>query len=259
MSIKDKSKMLISIIGESIRGYFNENSLNKIYTYKFLIKDKYKKLFESDEIKRMDNSVNGFEKNILLKNILSEKINKAEDKLQYYNWIVKEWGGIKNFRKKVNEIDSFVKDIKEGKLNSKNFLTISSYSKIISFINPKEYFIFDSRVAYVLNWLLLKNYFRENSYFIVPPGRNSDLIKFNIDTIINLYDKTNPKNYYEKTDVYFIYCEFIKKMYEKIKCNIITEPYYIEMMLFGLFDKVCEEIKDRVEIIIGNAHGDSHP
>ena len=246
MTITDEAEKLVFTIGGDIRDYFNKYPLDEIYTYNFTVEDV--RLFRNDEIKRINNLKNGFEKNKLLKIILSDKLSIAEDKLPYYNWIVKQWGGIKNFEKTIDDIEDFFMNINNKKLISKYYNSISSYSKIISFTKPDEYFIFDSRVAYVLNWLLLKNYKSENNFFIIPPGRNSDLVKYNMDTIINLYEKGGSIKYYEKKYLYFIYCEFVKKLFKEN--DNIEKPYYVEMMLFGLFDKICAEIKTKVKIII---------
>ena len=252
MLITNEAERLVTSIGKTIVTYFNQYSLEEIYTV-FTNEDFPfdNKLFNKKDIERINSAINGVEKYKILKQIVIEKLNATNNRLEYYYWIVREWGGIINFKKTNNDINDFLKSIKNGKLNSIQIGTISSYSKIISFLEPTDYFIFDSRVAYVLNWLLLKNYNKDNKYFIVPSGRNSDLVKYNIDTIINLYEKNNEKKYYSKKDMYFIYCEFIKLLFQKTKSEIIKEPYYIEMMLFGLFDKICmPEIKTKVKIII---------
>ena len=246
MSILSEAKMLVGVIGEDIENYFKIYSLDNIYTYIFSIENS---LFYEKEITEINLSKNGFERNIVLKKLLKDKLNTVKDKLKYYNWIVKEWGGIKTFGKSIIEINNFIDCINIEKINANQFNTISSYSKIISFINPYDYFIYDSKVAYTLNWLLLKNYDKNNKYFYIPPGRNSDLVKYNMDTIINLYNKNNVKVYHNKKDVYFIYCKFIKLLFEKDK-SFIKEPFYIEMMLFGLFNIISNEIKEKVKIII---------
>ena len=248
MFIIDEAERLVFNIGGDIKHYFSLYTLENIYLYNFTISDQT--LFTFDEMNKINGLKNGFEKNKLLKDILFQKIMNSENKLQYYNWIVKQWGGIRHFDKSKEEIDDFFENITNKRLYVRHFGTISSYSKLISFKNPSEYFIFDSKVAYVLNWLLLKNYKKENKYFIIPPGRNSDLVKYNMDTIINLYDKNNIKHYYEKKHTYFIYCEFIKRLFKNIKNGNIEKPYYIEMMLFGLFENISNEIKNRVRIII---------
>jgi hypothetical protein len=255
MNISDEAKELVATIGESIEYYLNKYPIDMVYDYDIVINST---LFKNDnaEIQKINNLKSKYEKNRLLKYFISKKLKDAINKLDYYNWIVSEWGGIKNFGKnvedkvKIRDIEYFFECIQKGELNYKQFNTISSYSKIISFTEPNNYFIYDSRVAYVLNWFLLKNYKQKNHFFIIPSGRNSDLIKYNMDTIINLYEKGNIKEYYDKKYTYFVYCDFIKKLFEKTKNDEVNEPYYIEMMLWGLFNKVIQEIKNNVKIVI---------
>ena len=249
MLIAKEAENLVSCIGGEIEEFFTTYSLKSIYSYNFPVNNGG--IFNTDEAIKINSLRNGFEKNKLLKEILCMKLNSNDDLLQYYNWIVKEWGGIRSFGKTIEEINGFINKISTKKLNSIHYNTISSYSKIISFLHPDDYFIYDSKVAYVLNWLLLKNYKRESKYFFVPPGRNADLVKYNMDTIIYLHDKNSKKDYFDKKYVYFIYCEFIKKLFIKIQSNVVEKAYFIEMMLFGLFEEVCEEIKSKVKVEIG--------
>jgi len=249
MNIINESNRLFTIIGKNIDDYVNKYKITDIYKYD--LSSINFNIFEKDKVNEIKKSNNEYEQNRKLKYILNNILNEnIDNKLDYYNWIVKDWGGIGSFRKKIEDIDSFLKNVKDKKIKSIQFSTISSFSKIISFIQPNDYFIYDSRVAYVLNWLLLKNYSKDNYFFIIPSGRNSDLVKYSMDTIISLFDKKNDKQFYPKRHSYFIYCDFIKVLYNKIKNPIINDPFYFEMLLFGLFEKICDEIKKDVEIII---------
>jgi hypothetical protein len=67
---------------------------------------------------------------------------------------------------------------------------ISSWSKIHSFSNIETDIIYDSKVIYSLNWLLLTLDGYDGKYFHQPMSRNNKLITFPIDTIIN-YRHTN--------------------------------------------------------------------
>ena len=249
MLIAKEAEYLISCIGGEIEGFFATYSLDGIYSYSFTVDNG--EIFNGDEMNKINSLRNGFEKNKLLKEMFCVKLSSNNDLLKYYNWIVKEWGGIRNFGKTIEDVNEFIYRISTKKLYATHYNTISSYSKIISFLHPNEYFIYDSKVAYVLNWLLLKNYKRESKYFFVPPGRNADLVKYNMDTIIYLHDKNSKKEYFDKKYVYFIYCEFIKRLFINIQSSVVEKPYFIEMMLFGLFDEMCEEIKSKVKVEIG--------
>ena len=248
MYINNEVKCLYDTIGKDLEKYFCNYKIEDIYTYDFSISNL--ELFTKDEIFKINNLKNGFEKNIELKILLSNKLKDAKNKGVYYKWIVTEWGGIGSFKQKEEEIEKFLLNVSKNKLNSLQFNTIASYSKIISFIYPFEYFIFDSRVAFVLNWLLLKNYKKDNKYFLNPPGRNADIVKYNMDTIISLYKKHDEKLFFKKNEIYFIYCDFVKYVHKNMKNERIKFPYYIEMILFGLFDKICCELKNSVNVII---------
>ena len=96
-----------------------------------------------------------FDKQIQLKKSLSGKLNGSFDNEYANKWIVHEWGGIKSF--KIDErVSNFKKELGKGELNRQSYTIISSLSKIASFVNPKEYFVYDSRVAYSLNVLIME-------------------------------------------------------------------------------------------------------
>jgi len=241
-------KKLGDMLYEHITFYLNGKEIDDFYKYDFIIDNE--DLFEIEEINKINNSINGFEKNVLLKNILCNKLKQNESDYIYYLWIVNKWGGIGGFKQEYPEIKKFIENISKKKINYKQLNTISSYSKIISFINPEKYFIYDSKVAFVLNWLLLKNYSKENIYFLNPNGRNSEILKNDMDTIINLYEKNDIKRFFEKDDIYFFYCDLIVYLFEKLKSNKIQKAFYIEMFLFGLFEIMVNEMEKKVKIII---------
>ena len=66
-------------------------------------------------------------------------------------WIIRDWGGIKTGK---NE-DTL--ELIKTSLSQKEFQfkRIASSSKIASFMYPDRYAIYDSRVAYTLNWIIL--------------------------------------------------------------------------------------------------------
>jgi hypothetical protein len=96
---------------------------------------------------------NIFEREIKLKKLISKKLNelKLKNDPNFYvlaNWIVVKWGGIKSNLSK-NDIDTFLNSEKP------KFERIASTSKVGSFLYPNSHIIYDSRVAYSLNWILL--------------------------------------------------------------------------------------------------------
>jgi hypothetical protein len=254
--IENEAKKLVACIGKDIRNYFHKHKLSEIYGFKFKTDDEV--LFTANDREKIAKESNFFEKNLRLKEIVSEKLEEAktdEGRFRYYEWIVKNWGGIYTFQGTKDKIADFIDSVKEGR--SAQFSGISSYSKIMSFVDPTKYFIYDSRVAYALNWLLLKHSTSETLYFRVPDGRNTDLRDYDIETIVNIYNiagnesaKNYPKKiYYPKRDVYLIYNSFIRQLHNEMK-TAVEKPYYIEMLLFALFDVIIEEVKNTVKINI---------
>jgi hypothetical protein len=210
--------------------------LDKNYTWSIPDIDD-KKLFSDIDKDQIISKKNDFEKNVLLKDILSKKIGKAYDKqkLKHYEWIIQKWGRIGS-KKNLDDFESFIKNLKANKISTK---TISSYSKIVSFMEPDKYFILDSRVTYSLNWILFKIREENQLYFPVLQGRNSEIGKYDMNTILSLFYKKrkNKEIYYKTKDAYIIYCEFIKEVSKKCNLEIQKKPYYMEMILFSMLKR----------------------
>lgn len=190
-----------------------------------------------------------------------ENINDKDYIVKF--WIINKWGGISSFKdnkeKLVNsnrtKIDNFLTCINERKmLNKSLFEVISSLSKVASFSNSTKYFVYDSRVIYCLNWLILKSNSTGDRFFPIPQGRNAKLSFFDLDTIIRLSKKKEYKEmqinslYYSHKDAYYIYCDLIEELSRRI---LQEKPaYYLEMFLFSLVDNIYEEIREYVEVEI---------
>jgi len=237
---------LLEIILPIFTLYFEKFKVEEIYNFRINYEIyRNAEIFSYEETEELIGSKNSFEENVLLKKILSNKLSYEKNKVKYYNWIVKKWGKITKFEKTKSIIKVFFDQIKKGKIEAKYYNNISSYSKIASFRYPKEYFIYDSRVAYVLNWMLLKSK-TEFLYFPIPEGRNNDLTKkYNMDTIISLF---NDGKYMPKNVTYSVYCRLIKNINSKL--NPLGDAFCIEMFLWGLFENIVLEIKKSVKIQI---------
>lgn len=197
---------------------------------------------------------NAFARNVILKEILNKVLEneKAKDKrLNIYSWIIREWGGIYggNVENYYSKIDKFLSDYSE--IKSIEFDNIASVSKVLSFSETKEYIIYDSRVAYALNWVLLKTN-ASDKYFPMPEGRNSKLRAYDLATLIRLknvtysaHKKDNGKVianmdkavFIEKPKAYTEMCDFIKRVNALLWNDERKEfPYYTEMLLFSIAD-----------------------
>jgi hypothetical protein len=95
---------------------------------------------------------------VRLKWILSEKYKNNTEQNFIDFWIINNWGGIRGFKqnnRNVEKIKQYKKQLEKRKLTKECFSTISSLSKVSSFLDPENFVIYDSRVIYTLNWLIL--------------------------------------------------------------------------------------------------------
>lgn len=205
------------------------------------------------------NSKSCYEKEVTLKAILRPHLIDAHtndsiliEKLTM--WIIKEWGGIKAANEESTKllIQEFLKS------RVAKFDRIASISKVAAYMFPEECIIYDSRVAYSLNWILLSQN-AGRKFFPIPEGRNSKMSAFNMDTLIRLKyvhkyvapDKTSLSNkkYISKIDseLYIskerayqtLNClikEIAKRLWvgQKEKCD---QLFFTEMLLFSIADR----------------------
>lgn len=161
---------IINRLTSSLDPYKSEEKLTKIYQWP--IEDATSKLADfDDESASCINGKNLFEKTISVRNIIQQKLltpNIDEEKMnKYVFWIIKDWGGIT----RINE-DKILKSLqKKEESGSFDCESIASWSKYFAFKFPQKYAIYDARVIYSLNWLLLKA--DSEKYFPAPDGRNS--------------------------------------------------------------------------------------
>lgn len=167
-------------------------------------------------------------------------------------WIVEDWGKINGFNfEKDNRID-VIKNINND-INL-SFESISSMSKIASFYAPDKCAIYDSRVAYSLNWIIYDKrdeLDKDNlKFYPQPSGLNSKLQRYNLNTIFYLTSDMDEPIYHDKKDAYKLYCELLANT-----CNLLKEKYPeikiydLEMWLFvEALDFANNEIPDAIEI-----------
>ena len=244
---------------EKLKNFSNQIDLKERFDLNFDINDK---IFSSKETEKLSTDNNPFEQNVRLKWILSEKYKTNTEQNFIDFWIVNNWGGIRGFKpneRNVEKVRRFKKQLEKRKLSLDCFSTISSLSKISSFIDPKNFVIYDSRVIYTLNWLILtcenQNGFKKK-YFPMPSGRNKIIANFDMNTIVNISHISeyveNTELYVSQQNAYFQFCDFIKTNTELIYGEN-SKPYELEMLLFTLADKeIFEELKERIKITTGN-------
>jgi len=148
-----------------------------------------------------------------------------------------------------------------------SFNRIASSSKVGAYLYPDKNVIYDSRVAYSLNWIILS----ENAgqqFFPIPEGRNSKMSAFDLNVLIRLKNITNyqPNNielldnrlfinnidkkiFINKKDAYYELKNLIEIINRKLwKGDIEKEQnlYYTEMLLFSIADReVFMEITEK--------------
>lgn len=200
-----------------------------------------------------------YHKELQLKKIVGQKLNETykTDKTLFDKlclWIIKDWGEIlaANDNDTIKLIENFLKQDKP------EFKRIASSSKVGAYLFPNKNIIYDSRVAYSLNWIILS----ENAgqqYFPIPEGRNSKMSAFDLNVLIRLknisvYQPTDVKQLDNKLfiknldkqlfiDKKIAYSE-LNKLVREINQKLwqgdnekVQNLYYTEMLLFSIADR----------------------
>lgn len=244
-------KNILSIL----RKYDNRINLRDRFDYNFDISNE---IFDQNEIDSLKAIKNQYKRNVKLKWILKEKYQGDTDTIKLDFWIINDWGGIKSFKKNernINRIKRFKNQIKEGELTADSFAVISSLSKIASFMHPEDFVIYDSRVTYTLNWLLLLYENCDNfttGYFPMPRGRNRTIYSLDMLTIINLFHREpklkNKQLFLPQKDAYFQYCTAVKEISQKL-FGENAAPYQLEMLLFTIStEEIPQEMREKIKI-----------
>ncbi|MEI8087626.1 MAG: hypothetical protein WCG93_15560 [Paludibacter sp.] len=223
-------------------------NIDKIVSYlrevilKASIEKRYKWQFKLDENSSIPIELNDYQKCIWLRENLKDKIhalykNDSVEFKKQYQWIISKWGGIR--LGDVEKLDNLVTDFINNKdlCTNKNFDRISSVSKVATFMFPQEYIIYDSRVAFAMNWILVSQGLT-NRFFPIPEGRNSKMLNFDVNVIINLMFKGDISVLIPKNEAYNKMNDLITKINNKLwdtdeeRKNI----YLTEMLLFSIAD-----------------------
>ncbi len=152
---------------------------------------------ERDKLNRMK----PYEKELILKDTIRKKLNEfyPDKKTEFDNlclWIIKDWGGITG-AKDENTLELISQFLSQ---KEPTFNRIASSSKVGAYMFPEKYIIYDSRVAYSLNWIILSENAGEK-FFPIPEGRNSKMSAFDMNVLIRLKNIQGykPKNAEELT------------------------------------------------------------
>jgi hypothetical protein len=255
--------MINQINSDKIVNYLKQFNVEEYYNWKIpLDKGHAKDIFTEDEIKSISDDSN-FKENVKLKTLLKNKISiyfNSDDnqKLEkIFNWIVLEWGGIRGGKDNEDKLLILGKNsIAKGDLE---FDRIASSSKILSFFDPEKFVIYDSRIIYSLNAIMLIEG-ASNIFFPMPSGRNSKMNAFDVEVLIRLKSKGNhyirkggkklisnaDKNLFiAKKDSYLALNNLVKEINDKIYENDSDKkkyPFYTEMLLFAIADTIIFDL-----------------
>ena len=240
---------------EILKKYKNEIDLHKRFDYKF---DEKTTILTDDEKSELLKKNSIYEKNVRLKELIKHKYNGPLENQELNFWIINSWGGIQNFKlNDTNEqkIKKFAGQLKINKLSAETFSIISSLSKIASFFDPDNFVIYDSRVIFTINWLILNSKPNDLKFFPMPASRNKNLVDFDLSTIINLLykDEYNNKSshFHPVNTAYFEFCDLIKDLSKKVYEDATVKPYFLEMLLFTIaIEEILKDFKSNTTIYI---------
>lgn len=192
------------------------------------------------------------ERECYLKSDISKKLDGRFDDENSNRYIVSQWGGIyiKDIKSFCEKAEAFKNDLENGECSLD---CISSLSKVAAFAHPDKYFIYDSRVAYSLDWLLFKSGY-EGEYFPVPESQVKVVREYSIETVIRLSDKTISEKKSTKS-VYLTYCELVQSIHASlIKKDSLnfghfeSKPFIVEMILYSITETLIEEMKNNISL-----------
>ncbi len=198
-----------------------------------------------------------FKRNVDLKEKLTCYFDRHRDRIDFELafWLINEWGGIwtfKNTPKNRGRIEKFVEMLEIDSLGKELFSTVSSLSKVASFMDCNRYCIYDSRATYALNWLILRNG-SEGKFFPMPRGRNTAITEYDVSTVIRLHHKSDTMSFYPEEEAYCRYCELLRELSLRVWTDEARQrkPYYLEMLLFVIAPKeIIDDVKRSVRLTI---------
>jgi len=181
-----------------------------------------------------------YDKAVWLKKSSSKKLRQKKDYLDTAYTIIQKWGGINLQKNPCNteRLSKLKNTLEKGKYDlDPNVL--SSLSKVAAFYDYTKYAVYDSRVAYSLNWIIFKEKLKNPSfimkYFPQASTRNTKLAKYNHKKIFK------DAQYLEKKETYEIYCNLLQMIARRKNISVND----IEMFLFSAaISDVLDEVKD---------------
>jgi hypothetical protein len=171
--------------------------------------------------------------NIALKWALHEAFLKADEteRRSIAEWVVKQWGGVKN--NKPETFDVYLAMLQRRPVAQTPWQGVASYSKILAVYDPKQYAIFDARVASALNAVQMLDEGNLTVRFPIPNGQNEAIKRFAAQI-----GETDASLEIEKAQAYAEYLRLIKAVSDTLGCELYT----IEMLLFSLATRLARKL-----------------
>jgi hypothetical protein len=252
-----------------------KNQLDELYNWRPKL-DRLLTLNIIDEykLKELQSEKCNFRVDEKLKDIISSELRKryspSESTKEFEDlalWIIRDWGGIYGGTDSdtMELVNAFIKTEKP------KFDRIASTSKVAAFMHPDKFIIYDSRVSYTVNWIILSQNV-DFKFFPIPEGRNTKMCAFDLNVLIRLshidkYFHNKDKNserdrnhianidkslYVTKDNAYYemntLIAEVNRELWADYRKN---EPFYTEMLLFSLADTVVfDEITNNISFKI---------
>lgn len=243
------------LLNDKMKGIITESTIKNNLVQHLIKYKNYVSCYEakikkcpSDSIQNEIDSYkcSSYRKNLKLKQLVSECLNGSFTNQEMNSWIIREWGGIGSFKDSDSNQAKMVKFGSDlfNHNNDVKISAISSLSKVASFVKPQEYFIYDSRTIFSLNWLLYLS--DSKKFFFKPNGRNNYLIDNDYrDIVLNEYGSDFPTSV--NIETYLNYCALINDLYDEVfeedKDN--RQPYKMEMLLYQIAPNIIvDEITD---------------
>lgn len=184
--------------------------------------------------------VSFYEQNVKLKRRLSEvwKTADAERRFEIARWIIKDWGGIYAIRD--GNISILVNDA-ERKTDIRRAAGTASYSKILAFVWPDEFCIYDSRVSVSLKAVQLLANTPPMVAFAFVQGRGKLMRKGSGFSSRTDFERVlaRPEHQWQfvrDRDSYALYNDVMRELAHEFSCP----PHDLEMLLFAVAERLAE-------------------
>lgn len=175
--------------------------------------------------------------NLKIRELIAPKLRegKAEQSASIGNWIVRDWGGIKNgngaITDWVEQLGAFEAQNIDKFINEMGVRRVSSWSKILAFSDPVNHAIYDARTAVALNCGL--RHLGIDWRFSMPISQNKTMIS--VRPLLLPQQRLNERGYTAYIDLLKSIAKF---------CNLGNDILKVEMTLFANAPLIAKEFVD---------------